>query len=438
MSGQEVAYIFVDTNTALHFRRPNEIDWCSLAASGQVVLVAAPVLLRELENQKIVNASRKLRERAGAFIKWLHPFVLDSTKEVRTGVRWLFLASEPQIDFPAERLSLTVADDHLIAAVLEFSRERDEAVFVATADIGLLVKLRTRGVNVLTLPDEMQLPPEPDPLERENRALREEMRRIQSRMPRLVVRFPSGSQDCEVSLLRPRPKEIRNLQEIRSAHSVMMVPDSRPPAPNDPYGFGLRNFLVGLDSLGASEESVRAYNDELREFYAKYENYLRSDEVWQELVGRHVSVEFALANEGSAPATNIDLELSFPAHISPVDADDLPKRPEPPSPPRKPGVFGMLEGYGTGHLSPYHDASMFGARMPVIGGDGTPDVGRDGRSVCISFASLKHGFSETSEKLLLRFSAESAIGSFSIGYRLSADELPEAIVGDLHVRVKGN
>lgn len=439
MPDREVAYIFVDTNTALHFRRPDEIDWCSLAASKQVVLVAAPILLRELENQKIVNTSRKLRDRAGSFIKWLHPFVLDSSKEVRKGVQWHFLTSEPQVDFASERLSLTVADDHLIASVLEFSRERDEAVFVVTADIGLLVKLRTRGVSILTLPDEAQLPSELDPLERENRALREEMRRIQSRMPRLAVRFPNGSQDCEAFLLCPPPEDIRSLQEIRLAHSVMIIPSSRKPAPNDPYGFGITNFLVGLDSLGVSEESARTYNDELREFYAKYESYLRSDETWQELIGRHVSVEFSLANEGSAPATNIDLELSFPENISPVEADSLPERPRPPSPPRKPSIFGMHGEYGTTDrdLSSYLDPSRHIFEAPAIG-DGIPDVSRDGRSACISFASLKHGFSETTEKLLLRFSSGSAVSSFSIGYRLSADELPEAVTGDLHVRVTGN
>lgn len=111
------AYVFIDTNTALHFRRPNEIDWCALVNARKVVLIAAPILLRELEDQKIINDSRKLRDRAAAYIKWLSRFVRDPEASVRESVSWLFLPGEPQIDFRAEGLSFKVADDQLIASV---------------------------------------------------------------------------------------------------------------------------------------------------------------------------------------------------------------------------------------------------------------------------------------------------------------------------------
>jgi hypothetical protein len=70
-----VTHVFIDTNVAMHYQRPDQIDWKKLTGSDSVVLVAAPVLLSELERQKIHNPSRKLKERADAFIRWLVTFV---------------------------------------------------------------------------------------------------------------------------------------------------------------------------------------------------------------------------------------------------------------------------------------------------------------------------------------------------------------------------
>lgn len=43
-----ITYAFIDTNTAPHFKRPDQIDWRTLADAKVVVLVVAPILLREL------------------------------------------------------------------------------------------------------------------------------------------------------------------------------------------------------------------------------------------------------------------------------------------------------------------------------------------------------------------------------------------------------
>src|SRR5258708_3041213 len=64
-------HIFLDCNSALHYRRADQIDWCALADSAEVALVIAPVFLRELEQQKVVNGSKKLRHRADDAVRWL-------------------------------------------------------------------------------------------------------------------------------------------------------------------------------------------------------------------------------------------------------------------------------------------------------------------------------------------------------------------------------
>lgn len=67
--------------------------------------------------------------------------------------------------------------------------------------------------------------------------------------------------------------------------------------------------------------------------------------------------------------------------------------------------------------------------------DGKPIVGKDGDSVRIGYSALKHGFSVTSDGLLFRFADLTAVRAFSVAFRLSADELPDALEGQLHFRI---
>jgi hypothetical protein len=86
------------------------------------------------------------------------------------------------VDFAAERLSAAINDDHLIAAVIDHMHQTKERVYVATADIGLTVKLRGRSIPILSLPDDLRLSVDDDPLVQENMQLKRQLARIQARM----------------------------------------------------------------------------------------------------------------------------------------------------------------------------------------------------------------------------------------------------------------
>ena len=76
--------IFPDTNLFLHYRPLSEIDWCSLLQSNAVEIEIAPVVTRELEEQKTLNPSRKLRDRAATALTLLHKYL--AKPQVRDGV----------------------------------------------------------------------------------------------------------------------------------------------------------------------------------------------------------------------------------------------------------------------------------------------------------------------------------------------------------------
>ena len=425
--------VFIDANTALHFRRPDQIDWRILAKANEVVLVAAPVLLRELEEQKVINGSSKLRRRAADYIKWLHQFVREPDTEVRAGVRWSFLADEPQLDFTAERLSQTITDDHLIASVLDYTRQSDVSVLVATADLGLEVKLRSRGIGILELPDELRLPAEPDPVELENRSLRQRIARFEARMPKLSVEFEGGAQNHALSLRDANANPVAPLNQIR-ADNPYMYGTKTVARPRDKVGAAFTDIQRLAQQVGVSAERADRYNEELKQYFDQYQCYFEDHAAWRESFSLHHLVKVVISNDGTAPASNIDLDLFFPDGTRPVDEEDIPNEPKAPEAPKRPqGIIDFRDFSGAGYLAPLMTPSL--DDMLNRNYDGQPIVGEDGTSLRIGYSTLKHGFSVSSDGLLFRFADAASVRAFSVEYRLSADELPDAVEGQLHFRI---
>ncbi len=61
---EDPAHVILDANLLLHFKRPDEVNWLAYTHASGVVLLASPILFRELEQQKIFNQLPKLRGKA--------------------------------------------------------------------------------------------------------------------------------------------------------------------------------------------------------------------------------------------------------------------------------------------------------------------------------------------------------------------------------------
>ena len=416
MSKSATAYVFIDTNTALHYQRPEQIDWLKLTGAGEVVLVATPILLRELEEKKVFIKSQKLRERAGTYIKWLHQFMVSPMTEVRSNVTWLFLPDEPQIDFSAERLSESISDDQLIASVLYFSRQSGARHIVATADIGLEVKLINRRIDVLTLPDDLSLPVELDPTERENEELRKKIARIESRMPKLSITFENGAQyhtlhDCESKFTN-----VKSMEQMKEELPFMTTAGE-----------------TALSSPVMTKNKIEQinYNQRVENYFSDYDNYIDRYALWQETICMHHTIKLVIANDGTAPASSVDVELFFPDGVVPVDKDGIPEEPNPPAVPRQKKGISVSHFADKGNHDVLVRTKECLKRLALL----LPNIEQDKNSICISYVQLKHGFSETCKPVIIRFMSRDAMGSFKIRYRLSANELPDAIENDLHIRI---
>src|SRR5262249_9801726 len=155
-------------NTFLHFLSFDQIDWPSIARCKEVTLVVAPVILAELDRKKY-EATGKIRERSRAAINRLSRFIDNHVAEpLRAGVTLQLLDREPGLDYSTHGLDKDVPDDRLLASVIYF-REQDgfPSASIVTADVGLQLKSRSRGVQVVILPDDLRLPEGPDPNEKQ-------------------------------------------------------------------------------------------------------------------------------------------------------------------------------------------------------------------------------------------------------------------------------
>jgi len=317
--------ILVDTNVILHFRRLDELDWCALAGIAPCRLIVTPVLMRELERNKVHNPNVRLRQRAREAISWLAGrFEEKDPIALREGVTLVLDDQEPLIDFAEHRLSRDIMDDHLIASGLDWAQRNGKDIAIATSDSGLALKLRSRPIGCLQPGEKWRLPDAADAERTEVRELRRQLERERNRRPNLTVQFDGEGKSIAVA---PEPVEpLRSLDEIRTAFQPMTL---------DEYMAADENRELGRPRIYTSEP-VDAYNHALEAFFEEYARYLARHAEWTEQEGRTIDLAFSFANIGSAPASNVDIRLNFPSHVEVLPAADGPEEPEEPDPPQKP------------------------------------------------------------------------------------------------------
>lgn len=253
--------IFIDTNLVLHFRRVDELDWCGLVGVKPCSIVITPILMRELERNKVHNPNAKLRQRAKDMISWLADRMRqDEPITLRDGVTLIFDDQEPLIDFAAHRLSREIADDHLIASSLAWAQRVAREVAIASDDGGIALKLRSRPIRALAPDPGWRLPDAVDDERAELRQIKRELARERNRRPALEVQFEGGGKKTLVSpdsLDAPPSVEAMRIELPLMAFDEYMAADER----REP---GPRVY---------ERTPVDRYNEELKDFFGDYEAF---------------------------------------------------------------------------------------------------------------------------------------------------------------------
>lgn len=435
---------FPDTNLFLHYRPLDEIDWCSLLQVSAVEIKIAPVVTRELEEQKNLNPSRKLKDRATTALKFLHKYLGQS--QIRDRVTLEFLIKEPTPEFAASRgLNLRLGDDWLVGTLLLY-REAQPGTPCAlvTADLPLKVKATHYQIQVTSPGEKYELQPEPDPLEKKNKQLEAELFRYKSREPVLHVLFEGGENHSRFQLARPHDgdseAEIQSM--LDAAKQKFPLADI---APEQVFqASATANRAEANDLLGPMFETVRGlatwsrslnedYNQRAKEYYRQYERYLRDTSAFKTLPTRTIKLSLILANSGTCPADDIYVLLHFPDGFQLYDDDHLPKQPvEPPVPSKDmfPNFSLVLPSYlADFHASPQFHDPLHNPRLPRI---------RKTNSYDVTFENdkLLHGFVWNLTPLYVAFDSWGSIGSFSIDYNVHAGNMIDERTGKLGVEIE--
>ena len=428
---------FLDTNTFLHFPRPDHLDWPELLQASDVRLIIAPVVVRELNRHKDFPTSIKTRERAATALRMLDKWSDDpSPVLIRQSVELYFRVQDPLIDFAAFNLSRDISDDHLIATILEHGMGADQGIILlVTADLGLKLKAKTHQIPVFQLPANLRLPDEVLPEEKVQRELEAELKRLRDRLPQVKLLFPNHEQHLKFQLpsLDQATLETLSATDLRTKHPKMEVPKSTSSRQSEHY-------LASLSEI--PQEDIEKYNEQLDKFYAKYEEYASLLELFHALRGRMVCVDILAANDGTCPAQDVHVFVHFPDGFDLLTEDALPQEPLEPKPPRKPETRAELMARAFQIPSSLYWESPHISLPPMTtrpANVSRPSIRRTkSYDVKVSITVLRHGLTEALAPLYLIFESRESIRSFTIDYRIHAANLPDFSVGQLHFIVNGS
>lgn len=448
--------LFLDTMVYLHYKPLDQIDWPSVVDADRVSTVVPPVTIRELQRRKDSGSNSRLRERAARSIRLVFKSVglSGACVPVRKNVTIQVVDREPSIDYDSHGLAREVQDDQLIASMLTWKHEHPkESLVLATEDYGLLlsVKAGRQSIAAIRLPEELRLPTEPDPAQKEIRDLKRKVTELQSQRPEVSVAFAGGERKANYVLRRQIGLGAADLDR-RIADAKATYPLKKDPGrPRKPTASGQRDHAVSqalhqvlehLDAMaremermqiesGPTPEAVEKYNGQLADYYARVEEHYRDTVEHHNRRRRTVKLAMALANTGSAPAEDVDIEFCFPEGLSvSVTLAEPPKAPQPPTEPKGrfdiSADYGGLYGLGLGmDFRPELEASVLNNDFEFLD---------DGR-VRAHVDHVKHGIPVELEPLYVTFESHSDARSFGIEYTVLVGNLPDPTTGRLDVIV---
>ena len=223
-------------------------------------------------------------------------------------------------------------------------------------------------------------------------------------MPKLSITFEDGTQFHTLRIRELKTVNFKSLDQIKAEYPFVDIPGQ------------VRSFFHN--------------NQKLETYFNDYQEFLDQYAEWQEAFCMSHMIKLVITNGGTAPASNVDIELFFPDKVVPLNLDDISEKPTQPVAPRAlPEILNRQFPDPASHLA------MIKKNLHKMNTQGVPIVELEKNLIRISYFNLKHGFNEISEPVIFRFMSRDTMGSFKIRYRLSANELPDSIENDLHIRI---
>ncbi len=406
--------IFLDTNVLLHYAFEGA-DWEAIVGKSVDRILICWVNLHELDRIKDTHPNSRRRDRARRVLRLIEEAQAADT-DLGSGSALGFYSAQPSIDFASLELDPTHPDHRLVATALHYQNTEGADVALVTHDVTPRIAASLVGLRAFDIPADLQLPASEDPQAQEVRRLRSELERERARRPDLTVDF-CGEVMAEIDWsLEPVQIPAPVLDE------VVALQAEKYPLPSRRY----RNMDRALIPPDAEQEERRIarYLNQVRDWLDALNMYMRDNAHRQPL-------KFQIRNDGTAPATDVALDLSFPLGVCLKTKASVP---DPPRPPRVPVST-------PADLSPNLQrtmASMLPYGTWIAGSNVSPvSVGKDASGswrAGVRFKKLTQQRGQATDPIWIEFDGEEA-HSFQIEATIIADELTTELKQDLHVVV---
>ena len=205
------AYVFFDTMIFIHCLPIEQIDVPKILGEASITLIVPRITIQELDKHKNTHPNRKIKDRATTRLKVIQSCLASSEKEIRPGVGLELLMARPSRDFEEHGLNLDWPDDELIAGVLKCKLDHpSDRVVLVSHDVGPTLTAIQLGIEAMEIPDEWRIPPEEDPLIKENKRLKNEILKLKKAQPNLILRLTEmRDSDKHINFEIEPPSEIQ-------------------------------------------------------------------------------------------------------------------------------------------------------------------------------------------------------------------------------------
>ena len=234
------------------------------------------------------------------------------------GSELTFCPLQPSIDFLQHNLDASNPDHRLVATALQLQTTENMPVTLITEDATPRLAAIELGISAVAPPVAFRLPASDDPAEQEIRELKRQLELERHRRPKLSVHFDRT--DVLTLAWPPNPIQIHGpvLKEV--------IAQERERFPQPSRGFRDMDPIMIPEDAKQLERRVARYFQELPGWLNKVNEHLG--------VSAHLQpLSFVVRNSGSAPATDVTLDLLFPTGVEVQTKATAPAPPSPPTPP---------------------------------------------------------------------------------------------------------
>ena len=430
-------YLVIDTTVPLHYKSIDQIDWSDISG-GKIPTIYVPlVVIEELDKQKDQHKLRKMRERARKALALIYENTDENLSgRLRNNVQLVVESKDPEIDWDDLNLDKNKPDHRVIASTLSLASDSNQ-VAVVQRDYGIKLTLRRLKLQSIELPTELQLEDALDESDREIKELRLENERLKSQFPKLCLESGEKSNrglivvDPELpSYSTTEQEEI--LERFREKYPLIKMENIRS---------GLSSSALGFMGREITDKQRKDYNDDLYTFYEEHLNWIVKTRDFKNKRSLLMPLGLWVANNGSCPAQDVDVEVRFPNFVS-VSLDEntlsLPPKPKPPERP-KPRQINIspltpIRPFPIGPVS-FNPSSL----KDLINSPPEASIYEDERGTCVTmhWDSIKHDYRH---RILpvphVQFESYESLKGFQLKYWISAANLPSASEGTFDVEVK--